>query len=101
MSKPTVSEAMELMELKKSIDNAYEALRLKMEEFVGKYGDGRFDFENPDKESEHKYFHITITDNLKLLQQEGIVYKNTALSKYSFEKKFLKRLPSSLKNEEV
>lgn len=96
MKKPTIDEALELRELKRKVNEAYEAYNQKTSEFANKYGECQHSYEDPNGEG---YFRIKLEDNLAKFKRGEPVYKTGSVSQYQLEVKQLKNKPKDLVEE--
>lgn len=93
MSKPTLKEALELRELKRESEKAYQALNEKMLQFASKYGEGKFAYKDPENDG---YFRIELEDNVAKFERGESVYKAASLSKFQLLIRSLKNKPKEI-----
>lgn len=97
--KPELQKVLEIVAMKKEATALYDEIDKRILEIKEVFGSGRFDYDLtglPEGE-ETPYLKVEITDNIKELLEQGIVWKSTGFKPVSFSSRGLKRCPASLK----
>lgn len=98
MSKPKLETIIKLIERKEKAKKAFESIDEAIRKLTKKYGEGRFDYELPEENSDgQKYLKFELQDYAAMKARGIKVYTNVENKDYGFVKSYLKRIPESLK----